>query len=96
MEALAEAGKIYLTAATAQRVEGFFALEDLGSSNVKGSSATVHAYALEGLSRFRTRFDRARARGLSRFVGRDREMAVLEAALERAHGGSGQVVGVVA
>ena len=38
----------------------------------------------------------SRARGLSRFVGRDRDMAVLEAALERARGGSGQVVGVVA
>jgi len=44
---------------------------------------------------FRTRFDRSRARGLSAFVGRDREMAALDAALERARGG-GQVVGVVA
>src|SRR5207253_11062708 len=64
MEALAEAGKIYLTAATAQRIEGYFALEDLGAFNVKGVSAPVHAYALEGLGRLRTRFDRARARGL--------------------------------
>ena len=45
---------------------------------------------------FRTRFDRSRARGLSAFVGRDREMAALDAALERARSGSGQVVGVVA
>jgi class 3 adenylate cyclase len=51
MESLAEAGKIYLTAATAERVEGFFALEDLGAFNVKGASAPVHAYALEGLGR---------------------------------------------
>ena len=65
MEALAEVGKIYLTAATALRIEGFFALEDLGAFNVKGASAPVHAYALEGLGRLRTRFDRARARGLS-------------------------------
>ena len=43
MEALAEAGKIYLTAATAQRVEGFFACEDLGEFNVKGASVPVHA-----------------------------------------------------
>ena len=53
-------------------------------------------FDLEGVGSFRTRFDRARARGLSRFVGRDRDMAVLEAALERARSGSGQVVGVVA
>jgi class 3 adenylate cyclase len=35
MEALAEVGKIYLTAATVQRIEDFFALEELGAFNVK-------------------------------------------------------------
>jgi class 3 adenylate cyclase len=96
MEALAEAGRIYLTAATAQRIEGFFALEDLGEFNVKGAAAPVHAYALDGLGRLRTRFDRSRARGLSRFVGRDDEMRVLAAALARAERGEGQVIAVVA
>src|SRR5437867_6346521 len=96
MEALAEVGKIYLTAATAQRIEGFFALEDLGAFNVKGATAPVHSYALEGLGRLRTRFDRSRARGLSRFVGRDDEMRVLESALARAEHGEGQVIAVVA
>src|SRR4029079_15138483 len=94
MEALAEVGKIYLTAATALRLEGFFALEDLGEFNVKGATAPVHAYALEGLGRLRTRFDRARARGLSRFVGRDDEMRVLESALARAEHGEGRVIAV--
>ncbi len=96
MEALAEAGRIYLSAATAQRVEGFFALEDLGAFNVKGSSPPVQAYALEGLGRLRTRFDRARARGLSRFVGRADEMRLLESALARSEHGEGQVIAVVA
>jgi adenylate cyclase len=53
-------------------------------------------FDLTGVGRFRTRLDRSRARGLSAFVGRDRDMAFLEAALERARGGGGQVVGVVA
>jgi class 3 adenylate cyclase len=96
MEALAEAGKIYLTAATAQRIEGFFGLEDLGAFNLKGCSAPVHAYALEGLGKLRSRFDRSRARGLSRFVGRDDEMRLLESALARAEQGAGQVIAVVA
>jgi class 3 adenylate cyclase len=96
MEALAEVGKIYITAVTAQRVEGYFQLEDLGAFNVKGTSAPVRAYALEGPGRLRTRFDRARARGLSRFVGRDDEMLLLESALARAEQGQGQVVAVVA
>src|SRR5262245_14824417 len=41
---------------------------------------------------FRTRFERSRARELSAFVGRDREMI----ALERARSDGGQVVSVVA
>ena len=96
MEGLAEVGRIYLTAATAQRIEGFFTLEDLGQFHVKGATAPVHAYALEGLGRLRTGFDRSRARGLSRFVGRDDEMRILESALARAEHGEGQVIAVVA
>src|SRR5262249_59338479 len=44
----------------------------------------------------RTRFEVARARGLSRFVGRDADMQALEAALAQAQAGNGQVVGIVA
>ncbi|HVN83318.1 MAG TPA: hypothetical protein VMW17_00595, partial [Candidatus Binatia bacterium] len=55
--------------------------------------APVHAYALEGLGTLRTRFDRSRARGLSRFVGRDDEMHVLQSALARAQQGDGQANG---
>ena len=44
----------------------------------------------------RTRFDVSRSRGLTRFVGRDTDMATLEGALAQAQAGHGQVVGVVA
>ena len=96
MEALAESGHICLSEHTARLVEGYFQLHDLGRSKVKGVSEPVGLFDLEGVGAFRTRLDRARARGLSTFVGRDRDMGVLDAALERARGGSGQVVGVVA
>jgi class 3 adenylate cyclase/tetratricopeptide (TPR) repeat protein len=96
MEALAESGHICLSEHTARLVEGYFRLQDLGRTKVKGVDEPVGLYDLDGVGSFRTRLDRQRARGLSRFVGRDRDMAVLEAALERARGGSGQVVGVVA
>jgi len=96
MEALAESGHICVSEHTARLVEGYFRLQDLGRTKVKGVDEPVGLYDLEGVGSFRTRLDRQRARGLSRFVGRDRDMAVLEAALERARGGSGQVVGVVA
>ncbi len=96
MEQLAEPGKPFLTEHTAKLVTGFFALRDLGPSRVKGATEPLRLYELEGPGRLRTRFDVSRARGLSRFVGRTAEMAVLDSALERALTGRGQVVGVVA
>jgi class 3 adenylate cyclase/tetratricopeptide (TPR) repeat protein len=95
MEAMAESGRICLSEHTARLVEGYFELQDLGRTKVKGSAEPVGLYELEGVGSFLSRLDRSRARGLSTFVGRDRDMAVLEAALERARVG-GQVVGVVA
>jgi class 3 adenylate cyclase/tetratricopeptide (TPR) repeat protein len=96
MQEIAEAGKVYLTQETASRVQGFFELEDLGEFHLRGVSEPVRTFALKGPGPMRTRFDLARARGLSKFVGRDYEMQDLKAALERAVGGQGQVIGVVA
>src|SRR5439155_1377617 len=63
---------------------------------VKGVPAALRIHELEGVGPLRTPLDVSRARGFSRFVGRDEEQAMLEAALGRALAGSGQVVGVVA
>jgi class 3 adenylate cyclase/tetratricopeptide (TPR) repeat protein len=94
MEQLAEPGSAYLTKETAELVEGFFRLEDLGTFGVKGVRDPIRVYELAGLGEHRRRFDVSRARGLSRFVGRREESAVLQQALEAAEGGSGQIVGV--
>jgi class 3 adenylate cyclase/tetratricopeptide (TPR) repeat protein len=96
MEALAESGHICLSEHTARIIEGYFALQDLGRTKVKGVAEPVGLFDLEGVGAFRTRLDRSRSRGLSTFVGRDTDMALLDAALERARSGSGQAVGVVA
>ncbi len=56
----------------------------------------MRVHRLLGVGTARTRFDVSRSRGLTRFVGRDADMATLEAALEQAQAGHGQVVGVVA
>jgi hypothetical protein len=95
MEQRAEPGSAFLTEHTAQLVEGFFQLRDLGEFDLEGASAPVHVYALEVTGPARTRLDVARLRGFTRFVGRQEEMAALEAALQRTLEGDGQVVGVV-
>ncbi len=96
MEALASAGSVYLSERTAALVGGYFALDDLGEFRVKGATEPLRVFELTGLGALRTRFDRSRARGLSKFVGRAQEMSALESALEQALAGHGQVVGVVA
>jgi class 3 adenylate cyclase/tetratricopeptide (TPR) repeat protein len=96
MESLAEPNSCALSAETAAVASGYFDLEDLGAFTVKGFPDPLPVFALRGLGSARTRLDRSRARGFSKFVGRDREMEGLESALEEAIAGNGQVVGVVA
>ncbi len=96
MEQIAEPGRIYLAQATAQICQGFFALRDLGRHEVRGLSQPVGVFELEGVGRIRTRLDVSRTRGFTKFVGRQSEMAALEAALQQAIAGNAQVVGVVA
>src|SRR5262245_28629863 len=96
MEQIAAPDRAYLTEYTAKLIEGMFTLQDLGRMMVKGVKEPVGVYELGGIGRLRTRLDVSRARGFSKFVGRQSEMAALEAAFERAIAGNAQVVGVVA
>jgi class 3 adenylate cyclase len=95
MQELAPAGSVCLSEHTARAVEGFFELRDLGESVPKGFAAPVRAYRLDAQGPLRTRLDRSRARGLTRLVGRSRELALLESALERALAGDGQAIAIV-
>jgi class 3 adenylate cyclase/tetratricopeptide (TPR) repeat protein len=96
MEHIAAPGHIYLTDRTAQHVEGYFRLRDVGQLQIKGVRDDVRVWDLEDIGMLRTRLDASRSRGFSKFVGRERELAALEDAFERAASGHGQVVGVVA
>ena len=76
-------------------MEGYFALADLGEFEVKGASRPLRVHELTGVGAARGRLDVSRARGFSRFVGRDEELRALEDALEQAFAGQGQVIGIV-
>ena len=82
--ALAEPGKAYLTENTATLAEGFLDLDDLGEFEIKGASRPVRVFELAGVGEARSRLDLSRERGFSRFVGRSKEMSILEEALEHA------------
>src|SRR5213076_1440430 len=55
----------------------------------------VEVFELVGASTIRRRLQASAVRGLTRFVGRQQELAALQQVLERAGAGHGQVVAVV-
>src|SRR5207244_722874 len=76
-------------------VEGYVDVKPLGPIPVKGLAAPVDVYELSGAVMARTRLQAARARGLTRFVGRESEMNELRRAADEARRGRGQIVAVV-
>src|SRR5262249_43670407 len=67
----------------------------LGRVPVKGLVESIEVFELVGASGSRRRVQAAVARGLTRFVGRQTELATLTEALARASAGHGQVVALV-
>ena len=95
MEQLAPPGGIRLTVETLRLVEGFVQVTALGPFPVKGLAEPVEVFELVGASALRQRLQAAVARGLTPFVGRHHELAVLQQALAQAEAGHGQVVALV-
>ncbi len=96
MQTAAPVGSIAVTEATRKLCEGYFILKALGATKVKGVTEPVNVYEVTGLGPLRTRLQRSAGRGLTKFVGRDREMNAMEAAAERAKSGHGQIVAAMA
>src|SRR5215472_8480953 len=95
MEQLATPGSIRLTAETLRLAEGYVEVSPLGAVNVKGLGEPVEAYELIGTGIARWPMEVAAARGLTSFVGREEELAQLDAAMQTAARGHGRVVGLV-
>jgi class 3 adenylate cyclase/tetratricopeptide (TPR) repeat protein len=92
----AEPGAILLSEDTSRFLHGAARLEPLGALQVKGKEAPVQAFRLRSLGLLQS--EQAVLGGMARspFVGRRREMAILEELWERAAAGEGQVVGIAA
>ena len=95
LQHLARGGLIVVSEPTEKLVEGYFQLKSLGAAQIKGASEPVNIYEVIGLGALRTRLQASVQRGLSRFVGREAELAQLRSALELAKSGHGQIVAAV-
>ncbi len=94
VQGAAEPDTVVITAATQRLVGGLFVVEDRGPQALKGVRDPVTLYRVVQPSGVRRRLDLAAGR-LSRFVGREVELATLVDRWERAQDGEGQTVVVL-
>jgi class 3 adenylate cyclase/ABC-type dipeptide/oligopeptide/nickel transport system ATPase component len=95
IETTAKPGTILVSGHTYKLAKDYFKFESLGKVPVKGKEEFQEAYELLMPSEVKTRIEAAAVAGLTKFVGRMREMEALLEALEKVRSGSGQVVGIV-
>ena len=92
----AEPGTILISESTSRLVQGAVRLEALPPVEVKGKTEPVPIYKVIGTLPRRSPIVSRGERTLSPFVGRERELATLEALFAQVEAGQGQVVGIVA
>ncbi len=92
MESAAEPGTVYLTEDTFRASQDFFDFEAIGEIVVKGKSDPILVYKALGERTIRSRFAVAAERGLTPYVGRRHELALMERNFALAKGGRGQVI----
>ena len=96
LQTLAAPGSVVIGESVRKSVEGYFQLKALGASRIKGVSEPVDVYEVTGLGPLRTRLQYSAGRGLTKFVGREREMEALKHAAGLATEGHGQIAAAVA
>ena len=95
MEQISEPGTTYVSDDTFKLTEGFFRFEALGEKEIKGKEKPLKVYQVIAPSTRRTRFDVSAERGLTPFVGRERELELLLDGFERSKEGRGQAISVM-
>ena len=95
MEQMAKPGTILVTGDTLKLAEGYVRVRPRGPVTAKGLGNPIEVYELTGVGPARSRLEASAGRGLTRFVGRERELQQLAQGLERSGAGHGQVVAIV-
>ncbi len=95
LQQLTEPGTILVSEGTSRLVKGYVRVEALAPLRVKGKAEAITAYRVVGLGTRRSWVEGREDRALSRFVGRERELAALGDFLAEAEAGRGQVVAIL-
>ena len=92
LQGVAQPGQIVISATTRRLLGTTFELEDLGQHSLKGFGDAISAWAVVGESAVETRFEAAHEGALTRLVGREHELGLLQERWDLVKDGEGQVV----
>ena len=92
LQAIAEPGSVVISGTTHALVQDYFTTSDLGAQTLRGVARPVQVYQVHQASGVQHRFEVARRRGLTPFVGRETEMALLGERWQQVREGMGQVM----
>jgi hypothetical protein len=81
MEQMAKPGSVLITGDTLKLAEEYVRVRPLGPVTVKGLDNTTELYEFTGVGPARSRLQASAGRGLTRFVGRERELQQLAQAI---------------
>lgn len=95
LQEAADPGRIVISEVTHRLVSDHFHTRPLGQLPLKGKAEPIQAWDVVSGRMARTRLEIEAERGLTSFVGREREQQLLSQCFEKAKGGNGQVVFVV-
>jgi class 3 adenylate cyclase/tetratricopeptide (TPR) repeat protein len=95
LQQAADRGRIVVSEATHRLIDGYFHTRPLGRLALKGKAESVPAWEVIAARQARSRLDLGAERGLTPYVGRERELSTLFEGFEKVAGGQGQVVFVV-
>jgi class 3 adenylate cyclase/predicted ATPase len=92
LQGLAALDTVVISAATLHLVQGYVEYQELGVHTLKGITAPVTVYRILRPSVAQSRLDVASARGLTPFVGRESELALLLERWAQVKEGTGHVI----
>ncbi|MGH7900321.1 MAG: adenylate/guanylate cyclase domain-containing protein, partial [Thermodesulfobacteriota bacterium] len=95
LEGLAEPGTIYVSESTYKLVKDYFEFKTIGEVRAKGKSQPILAYSPISQRARKGSFEICLERGLTKLVGRERELELLKDCLQKLKEEKGQIVCII-
>jgi predicted ATPase/class 3 adenylate cyclase len=96
LQGLADPDTVVVSEDTRRLTAGFFEFHALGARELRGISEAIGVHLVLAATDVRGRFDVTLSRGLSPFLGREKELELLRARFDAAKSGRGQAVLITA